>query len=585
MERALTWLTLPHPEVAVELNPPHSEQVWLTGTTLTYTIELQNLGASSDQFGLELSPSAWPTTIWDATFSELITESEILTPCQTQLLGVKATIPPNVAWNTTDVVTLTARSLSSPDRTAQAAFSSKAPAPILLVNDSRWYDTQHHYTTALKAIGTPHDVWGINIDRQSELDTPSLQRLLRYPIVIWFTAYDWHETLTPSEEDRLTTYLGSGGRLLFSSQDYLYTSGFTDFAPEYLGVFGFTEGLTATQATGALGNPIGDRLGPYDLVYPFRNWSDALRPTVDAQIAFWGQHAQPTALTLQQMPWKTAFFAFPLEALQEQEMATVVGRTVDWLSPLGDSALTVDPPVALPGDELGVFLVIQNTGPALLNQVTLSNTVPSSTTYVADSLQGPAQYDSLTNRFTWDGSLASGQAITISYHLQLDSTLPQGTVIINRAHLAEVSGLAIDRLATTRIDSPSLSTSVKTASAQLAIPSQTLTYTLVLRNDGLQPAQASLTDTIPLHTSYIVGSGTASSGQLTSTADALLWTGTISTGREVSITFPVVISSSAAGLYVLNRATLADQWGNRQPLEASTWVGMRIFLPLVRKQD
>jgi hypothetical protein len=76
----------------------------------------------------------------------------------------------------------------------------------------------------------------------------------------------------------------------------------------------------------------------------------------------------------------------------------------------------------------------------------------------------------------------------------------------------------------------------------------------------------------------------ASSGQLTSTADALLWTGTISTGREISITFPVMISPSATGLYVLNRATLADLWGNTQPLEAYTRVEMRIFLPLVLKQ-
>lgn len=265
-------------------------------------------------------------------------------------------------------------------------------------------------------------------------------------------------------------------------------------------------------------------------------------------------------------------------------MATVVGRAVGWLSPLGDSSFAVDHPVAMPGGELAYTLLLQNTGPELLTQVSLSNTVPPSTTYIANSLQGPAQFDSLTNRFTWNGPLASGQAITVSYRLQLDSTLRQGTVVTNRAHLAEESGLSIDRLATTRIDVPDLSASVKTVSAKTATPRQFLTYTLTLRNDGLQPAQAHLIDPIPLYTMYRPGSGSASSGQLTSTADALQWTGTISTGHEVSITFPVMISSTADGLYALNRATLTDNWSSTKTLEAYTWVEMRLFLPLVLKQ-
>jgi uncharacterized repeat protein (TIGR01451 family) len=289
-------------------------------------------------------------------------------------------------------------------------------------------------------------------------------------------------------------------------------------------------------------------------------------------------------LTLEESPWKTAFFAFPLESLQEQDMAAVMGRTVDWLSPLGDSSLTVDHPVATAGDQLTYTLSIQNTGPRLLEQVSLSNTVPPSATYLAGSLQGPAHYDPLTSRFTWDGPLTSGQSITISYRLQFHSPLREGTVIRNNAHLAEESGLAIDRLATTRIDVPDLSTSVKTVSARKAGPNQVLTYTLTLRNNGLQPAQAHLTDPIPLYTLYEPGSATASSGQLTSTLDALQWTGTISTGHEVTITFPVMISPSTTNLYVLNRATLTDGWGETQSLEAYTWVERRIFLPLVLKQ-
>ncbi|MEJ2735257.1 MAG: hypothetical protein P8189_17115, partial [Anaerolineae bacterium] len=80
------------------------------------------------------------------------------------------------------------------------------------------------------------------------------------------------------------------------------------------------------------------------------------------------------------------------------------------------------------------------------------------------------------------------------------------------------------------------------------------------------------------------GSGSASSGHLTSTAEALYWTGSISAGHVVTITFPVVISPSTAGLFVLNRAVLEDGWSYAQPLEAYTWVEAHIFLPLVLKQ-
>ncbi len=584
MDRALAWLSSPHPEVAVELYPPRQQQVWVTGTSITYTVELRNTGRAADRFDLELSPSAWLSSVWDGTFTQAITQTAVLSACQAQTVGLKVTAPPDVAWNVTDVVTLTARSQADPARTAQTAFASKAPAPILLVDDHRWYDTSSRYRSALEANHLPYDVWAKDPSTGLDAQSPSLRRLERYPIVIWFTAYDWHQTLTSAEEARLATYLDAGGRLLLSSQDYLYTSGFTGFARDYLGVASYTEDLTTTQVTEALGNPIGNGLGRYELEYPFPNWSDALRPSAKAQTALWGQHAQPAALTLEQSPWKTAFFAFPLESLQAEDMATVVGRTVDWLSPLGDSSLMVDYPVAAQEDELGYTLVIRNTGPRLLNNVSLSNTVPPSTTYVDSSLKGPAHYDPLTGRFTWNGPLDSGQAVTISYQLQLDAAVPDGAVIPNVARLSDESGLSVDRLSTVRVNTPDLSSSGKFVSLQEAAPGQTLTYTLVLRNEGLRPAHAQLTDPLPLYTTYEPGSGSASSGHLTSTAEVLYWTGAISAGHVVTIAFPVVMNPSTSGLYVLNRAILEDGWNSEQPVEAYTWVEARIFLPLVLKQ-
>ena len=261
MDRALAWLSSPHAEVAVELYPPRQEQVWVTGTSITYTVELRNLGQAADRFDLELSPSAWPSSVWDGRFTQAITQTAVSSACQAQTVGLKVTALPDAAWNVTDVVTLTARSQADAAQVAQASFATKAPAPILLVDDHRWYNTSDRYMSALEANHLPYDLWAKDLSTSLDAQSPSLQRLERYPIVIWFTAYDWHRTLTSAEEARLATYLDAGGRLVLSSQDYLYTTGFTDFARDYLGVASYTEDLTTTQATEALGTPIGNGLG------------------------------------------------------------------------------------------------------------------------------------------------------------------------------------------------------------------------------------------------------------------------------------------------------------------------------------
>ncbi len=82
--------------------------------------------------------------------------------------------------------------------------------------------------------------------------------------------------------------------------------------------------------------------------------------------------------------------------------------------------------------------------------------------------------------------------------------------------------------------------------------------------------------TIPLHTSYLhpaavqQAAARARSGLLTRRAKALLWTGLISIDQAVTITFPVVISPTAARFYVLTHASLDDGKGNVRPLEAYT---------------
>lgn len=586
LSRSLAWLASPPPATAVQLDPPEQEQVWRGDTTtVTYTVELRNEGARPDRFALELGPSDWRTTLWDAHLDDMpVTESLELSPCQTQTLRLEVEVPAGVTWNTSDVVTLTAHSSNDPAQVAQATFRTKAPAPILLVDDHIWEDFSDRYRAALETNRLPYDYWRAGHSPILGLSSPSLEDLQAYRIVIWFTGYDWYSPLAPSDEVHLAAYLQGGGRLLLSSQDYLLSAN-SDFAETYLGAANYTESLSSTAVTGAVGSPVGDGMVQRALSYPFKNWSDALKAAPEARPAFWGQHGQPAALSLTSTHWKTAFFAFSMEAFDAGGLAEVMSRTAGWMSPLGDSTMTVDRPGASEGEQLSYDLQIQNTGPLPLLTASLVNPVPLNTTYVPGSLEGPAAYESSANRITWAGALASGAVVTIRYRLQLDSPLPDGTAVTNRAQLRDESGLVVKLAAASRVDAPNLSSSTLTASPSSPTPSQAMTYTFTLHNDGPRAAQASLVDPVPQRAYYQPGSAWASSGAISDTDQAVFWTGSIEPGATVIVRLPVALQPAAAAHYILNRAQLEDGAGGSTTLEAYAWVEARLFLPVLFKRE
>jgi hypothetical protein len=185
-------------------------------------------------------------------------------------------VPPTANWAVSDSATITAESTA----VTTATRETRAPAPVLLVDDDRWHNVEDHYRDALDANGIPYDVWQVPWSFISgDLISPPPETLQMYPLVIWFSASDWYQPLTPEEEERLIDYLEGGGRLYYNGQDYLFhTDGPNAFARDYLGVADYTEDFTSTTVMGSIRSPVGSYLGPYDVVYPYKNFSDALTP-------------------------------------------------------------------------------------------------------------------------------------------------------------------------------------------------------------------------------------------------------------------------------------------------------------------
>jgi hypothetical protein len=72
------------------------------------------------------------------------------------------------------------------------------------------------------SAGEPYDVWETGAAEGAvNGGTVLTSTLLRYPLLLWFTGYDWYAPVTKEEEAQLLFYLNHGGRLLLSGQDFI----------------------------------------------------------------------------------------------------------------------------------------------------------------------------------------------------------------------------------------------------------------------------------------------------------------------------------------------------------------------------
>ena len=171
--------------------------------------------------------------------------------CESRPITITVRIPSDAQRNATQTVTVTASGIGLP--VTSTALLAKAPASVLLVQDDRWYAVDAPYRSALAANGVPYDLWRVPTSWLGpEPAAPSADRLSWYPQVIWFTGYDWYQTLTPYDAQTLQTYLQRGGRLLLSSQEYLSTEGMEDFKRNTLGVMTAAIDLTTSLVSGVL---------------------------------------------------------------------------------------------------------------------------------------------------------------------------------------------------------------------------------------------------------------------------------------------------------------------------------------------
>jgi uncharacterized repeat protein (TIGR01451 family) len=586
MGDVIDWLRAPLPAAGLEMEPVSQLRIGSPGSSVTHTVRVRHIGQSGpdDQVGLTLEGSSWPTELSDSSLT--------LSPCTSDTVTVSVTIPLTAAWDMHDVITLSAQSSLSMGLSVSATLDSKVPAPILLVDDDRWYDQQATYEAAMDDAELPYDLWENSPpERGGHQAGPSFKTLRQYPIVVWWTGYDWYAPVTVEEVEVLESYLDSGGRLFLSSQDFLYYHGDSSFRHSHLGVLTYTQDVTPTEVTVVPESPVSTSSDIWPLSFPsgYQNWSDGVVPGAGVSVAFRDQEQHGTGLTRRVGASATMFLSFPFEALPADVRPFVAGSAVGWLSWLGRTTFEADPRAVAAGATVSYTVTVRNDGPEPVT-ASVSNTLPPGLALEGDSIVGPGSYEPTQRRLSWRGGVGPAQPVTLTYRAQVVTTTPSAQVVVNPVRVSlEDHGIAFDRDANIVVDRPDLSVSSFACTPAVMPPGRTITCGLTLMNTGTADAPAAVARVrTPGRLTPVAGSLWIPGGETVWALeeDDITWSGPLPANSESRLTFQIAVPNTPVRRILYGVAFLEDGAGGRW--ERPTWLDVRPWeahLPIMLKRN
>ncbi len=224
-------------------------------------------------------------------------------------------------------------------------------------------------------------------------------------------------------------------------------------------------------------------------------------------------------------------------------VADVATGTVNVLPPVLAMSKQANAGTVGTGDVITYTIVISNLSPGYASGGVLSDTVPANTTLAPGSIGIDPPGAGLVGSppsIIGNLALAPGAQATVTLAVRVNDTLPGGVhTITNTVTLTVVEGASASAQALVAVlAAPELQVT-KSSDRPSVRPGETLTYTLVARNEGTRGASGVvLTDTLPLSVTVfsVSGGGIVGGGQV-------VWNlGILEAGGVLSETVVVVVS-------------------------------------------
>ena len=302
--------------------------------------------------------------------------------------------------------------------------------------------------------------------------------------------------------------------------------------------------------------------------YGLVQWADALEAGQAVTITY--RMAVTEAAAVGDVITNHVLFGDPVGQQFAAEARTEIGVT-----DLSASRKEVDKAEAHLGDVLYYALLVTNQG-TFTTTALITDTLPrtAAVQLAAETItatQGVPLWNAAANEgyglIAWQGEVAAGQTITVTYQMTVAQAPTTGLVVTNTARFYDV--LAREghgRAASTHLVGSNIGTSRKVVDKAQARPGETLTYTLVGRNTGGYTATLLITDVLPATPALQLLTDTieASWGEAIWRPEAnggyglLTWEGEVGPHQAVSIAFAARLADTHVPSSVTNRATFYD---------------------------
>nr|WP_261779906.1 hypothetical protein [Paenibacillus xylanexedens] len=243
------------------------------------------------------------------------------------------------------------------------------------------------------------------------------------------------------------------------------------------------------------------------------------------------------------------------------------------------------------GDTVTYTLQVNNGGNVAAN-VTLTDNIPSGSSYVAGSFRLNGNVIAGANPATGVnlGSLAAGSANTVTFQV-LVTSLPTPPTLVDQATASysfnspdgrTISGTVASNTLTIPVTLPNV-TAVKSASVSDVAVGETFTYTVVTTNAGIQPINnVILTDSLPAGTIFVPGSVTVR-GTIVASANpnSGISIGTLTAGSSATVTFQLTVQALPASGSLLNRASVSYSSGAFTGISNSNSITTPVYQPII----